>query len=142
MNNQTELNVIEIPLQFFDSYNNHKIDKMLQLFEENGEIIFQPLGGEGKGKVNELGQAIWSQLMHSFPNISCNVLKTKIDESENVICEVNFKGLQEDDFAGLENKGNSFDTDHVFVFKLNENGQIKSLTVTWDHEDFCRQLSS
>ncbi len=141
MNSLTKLSAIDTSIMFFDAYNKHEIDEMIKLFADNGEIVFQPLGGDGKGKVSELGQAIWSQLIHSFPNISCEILKSKVDDEGNVICEVNFKGRQEDDFAGLANKGKSFDTDHVFVFKLNEQNLIDSLTVTWDHDDFCRQLS-
>lgn len=140
MNNQININAAETSKALFDAYNQHDVPTMIKLFTENCDISFMPLGDDGKGKVKELGQAIWSQLIDSFPNINAQIVSSKVDAEENIICQVNIKGTQKKDFANIENNGLSFDTDHVFIFKLNDDNLINKMTVTWDHKDLCRQL--
>jgi hypothetical protein len=50
-------------------------------------------------------------------------------------------GKQEKEFAGLPPKGNSFDSEHIFIFRFNEAGKISDLKIDWDHESFVRQLT-
>lgn len=126
---------------FFEAYNEGNIEKMLKLFTPDSQIAFLPLGGNGEGKVKELGQAIWSMLLASFPNLHNRLLKSKFEENESLICEMKFTGKQAKDFADIQNKNKEFDTDHIFVFKFNESGLIREMSVTWDHQDFCNQLN-
>jgi hypothetical protein len=140
MNLSNHLKTHEATLQFFDFYNHHQVPAMLDLFMENSDIVFIPLGDFGRGKVSELGQAIWSQLIESFPDIECRLLKSKTDDEGNTICEVMITGTQVRDFAGISSKGLRFESEHIFVFRLGKNGLIDRMTVTWDHNHFCRQL--
>lgn len=141
MNHTTQLQSQKSALLFFDAYNEGKVDKMLSLFSDNSIVSFIPMGKNGKGKVKELGQAIWSMLLSSFPNIQNELIKSRYEDNGNLICELRFTGKQEADFADLKNKGKEFDTDHIFVFKFNDEGLISEMSVTWDHDDFCCQLS-
>jgi hypothetical protein len=50
------------------------------------------------------------------------------------------RGKQAKDFAGIPSKGKHFESDHIFIFHLNEQGKIDDIIVDWDHQDFCRQL--
>ena len=108
----------------------------------DGTVHFQPLGAAGKGKIGELGKAIWSGLLECFPDID-NTLDAAIAEDDNVVrCQVVIRGTQVKDFAGIENKGKHFDSDHIFVFHLDDNNRIDSIAVSWDHADLQRQLGA
>ena len=50
-------------------------------------------------------------------------------------------GKQEKEFAGLPPKGNSFDSEHIFILRFNESGIITDLAINWDHESFVNQLT-
>ena len=141
MNHTEQLQIQKTALQFFEAYNQGNIDRMLSLFTNDSIVSFIPMGENGKGKVKELGQAIWGMLLKSFPNIKNELIKSKIDESGNLICELKFTGKQVADFADLKNNDKEFDTDHIFIFKFDGQGLIGEMSVTWDHDDFCRQLS-
>jgi hypothetical protein len=117
------------------------VKAMLSLFSEESIVSFTPLGDSGKGKVKELGQSIWSMLLQSFPNLKNELIKSRFESTGNLICELNFQGKQVADFADIKNKAEEFDTDHIFIFKFDENGLINEMSVTWDHDDLVRQLS-
>ena len=140
MNHTAQLQTQKTALQFFDAYNQVDIEKMLSLFTNESIVSFIPMGESGKGKVKELGQVIWGMLLKLFPNIKNELIKSKIEDSGNLICELKFTGKQAADFADIKNKEKEFDTDHIFVFKFDDLGLINEMSVTWDHDDFCRQL--
>jgi len=129
-------------LKFFSRYNDRNIEEMLKLFPQNANVIFIPLGESGAGNVHELGRAIWSQLLISFPDIENHILKSKVDEEKRQICEVNIKGTQAADFFDIKNHSLSFESDHIFIFKFDEKGLIREVSINWDHNHFKRQLGS
>ena len=141
MNHASQLQTQKTALQFFEAYNQGDIQEMLSLFTNESIVSFIPMGESGKGKVKEFGQTIWGMLLKSFPNIKNELIKSKTEDSGNLICELKFTGKQPADFADIKNKEKEFNTDHIFVFKFDDNGLISEMSVTWDHEDFCRQLS-
>ncbi|HEX2607255.1 MAG TPA: hypothetical protein VHK91_07745, partial [Flavisolibacter sp.] len=72
-----------------------------------------------------------------------NTLDAAIAEDEQTVrCQVMIRGTQAKDFAGILNKGKHFDSDHIFIFRLNEDNKICHISVEWNHEDFKRQLGS
>jgi len=54
-----------------------------------------------------------------------------------VIC-----GTQAKDFADIPNKGLRFESDHIFIFHLNDENKIDNIKVSWNHADFKKQLGS
>jgi hypothetical protein len=81
--------------------------------------------------------------MDSFPNLDNTVKNQQYDEaSDSVSCLVVIFGKQEREFAGLESKGNSFDSEHIFIFRFNDEGKISDLNITWDHNSFVNQLTN
>lgn len=127
-------------LNFFSRYNERKIERMLEIFSPGAMVSFIPLGKDGAGTVDELGRAIWTALIDSFPDIRNEIKKSKMDQYGNLICEVVIRGTQAKDFAGIPAKGLQFGSDHIFIFHFNREGLIDSISVNWDHQDFCRQL--
>jgi hypothetical protein len=138
---QHELSLKNACVGFMFAYQQKNIEKMMSFCNPDGEVHFQPLGDAGRGKIGELGKAIWSGLVECFPNID-NTLDAAIAEDDNVVrCQVVIRGTQAKDFAGIENKGKHFDSDHIFVFHIDDNNRIDSIQISWDHADFQQQLS-
>lgn len=128
-------------LDFMKAYEIQNVDLMLTKCSTDCMVEFIPLGDMGRGLATEVGKTIWTSLIECFPNIS-NVVYSVSKENSHVRCDVTIQGRQEKDFAGLVSKGNKFEEDHIFIFKLNEEGLIQSISVDWDHESFVRSLTA
>lgn len=129
-------------IEFFSAYQDMDIERMLSLCDVNGEVAFVPLGESYQGKIYEVGKAVWSALMDSFPNLDNTVMHQRFDEAANsVTCQVVIFGTQKKEFAGLPAKDNDFDSEHIFIFRFNDEGKIVELNVNWDHDAFVNQLT-
>jgi hypothetical protein len=109
---------------FMFAYQRCNIDKMLSYCDPDGEVYFKPLGDSGKGKIGELGRAIWASIIDCFPDIDNTVDATIAEDEDSVRCQVVMRGTQAKDFAGIVSKGKKFDSDHIFIFRLNEAGKL------------------
>ncbi|MEM9885089.1 MAG: ester cyclase [Bacteroidota bacterium] len=128
-------------IDFLFAYTDHDIEKMLSFCDPNGSVYFKPLGEDGKGTIGELGKGLWSSLLDAFPDIATTV-HASVADGAAIRCQVLIKGTQAKDFAGIECKGNGFNSDHIFVFRLNEDNRINKIEIEWDHADFARQLQA
>lgn len=129
-------------IEFFSAYQDFDLDRMLSLCSAECQVSFVPLGEAGKGSIHETGKAIWASIMDSFPNLDNTVRSQTYQEADrSVSCVVTIFGKQEKAFAELPSKGNEFDSDHIFIFRFNEQGKITHLTISWDHARFVRQLT-
>ena len=138
---QNDLSLKNACVEFMFAYQQRNVDKMLSFCNPDGEVYFASLGESGRGKIGELGKAIWSGLIDAFPDIT-NTLDAAIAEDENSVrCQVLISGTQKKDFAGIENKGKHFDSDHIFIFHLDADNLIQRIQIQWDHEDLQKQLS-
>ncbi|MEP6845795.1 MAG: nuclear transport factor 2 family protein [Panacibacter sp.] len=127
-------------VEFMFAYQQKNINKMMSLCDPNGSVHFTPMGDSGKGKIGELGKGLWSSLIECFPDID-NTLDAAVAEGENTVrCQVVISGTQAKDFAGIPGKGKHFDSDHIFIFHLNDENKIDNIIITWDHADFKKQL--
>ena len=129
-------------VSFMFAYQQRNVDKMLSFCDPEGTVNFKPLGESGKGKIFELGKGIWSALIESFPDLDNTVDSAIAEEGDSVRCQVVIRGTQEKDFAGIVSKDKQFDSDHIFIFRLNEGGLIRDIQIEWDHADFVKQLGS
>lgn len=136
-----QLSLKNASVNFMFAYQQRDVNKMLSYCNPNGEVWFKPLGQAGKGTIGELGKAIWTSLIDSFPDIDNTVDATIAEDGDAVRCQVVISGTQAKDFAGIESKGKRFDSDHIFIFHLDDENKIDRIHVSWDHEDFQRQLS-
>ncbi|HEX6181815.1 MAG TPA: hypothetical protein VFZ47_11265 [Chitinophagaceae bacterium] len=137
---QQQLSLKNACVEFMFAYQQRNVDKMLSFCNLDGEVWFMPLGEAGRGKIGELARSIWNSLIDSFPDIDNTVDATIAGDDESVRCQVVISGTQAKDFAGIVNKGKHFDSDHIFIFHLDEKNRIDRLHISWDHEDFQRQL--
>jgi hydroxypyruvate isomerase len=139
---QQELSLKNKAVEFMFAYQQKDLEKMLSFCDLNGTVEFLPLGDAGKGKIGELGRALWGGLIECFPDID-NTLDAAVAEGENTVrCQVVIRGTQTKDFADIKSKGKHFDSDHIFIFHVNDDNKIDHITIQWNHEDFKRQLGS
>ena len=126
-------------VDFMKAYQDRKVGEMISLCSRDATIWFKPLGGDGQGTVHELGKNLWTTLIDCFPDIN-NTVHSISSEGDQIRCIVSIRGTQVKDFAGIRNKNLSFDSEHIFVFKINDDKQIGHIDITWDHSDFIKQL--
>lgn len=139
--NQENLVKKGICIEFFSAYQDMELDRMQQLCLPVGKVSFIPLGSRYSGKIKEVGIGVWSALMDSFPDLDNTVIDQQYNQTENeVTCTVEIFGTQEKDFAGLPSKGKFFVSEHIFIFRFNEQDKIEEIKVFWDHEHFIEQL--
>ena len=127
-------------LEFMQAYQDHDLNKMVQCCDPNGEVFFLPLGEQGgKGKIGELGKAIWASIMECFPDVD-----NSVDSITNVDGQITFNvhifGTQAKDFADIPNQGQHFNCSHIFVFEVNSLNKISKIHVNWNLEEFRQQL--
>jgi hypothetical protein len=139
---QQKLSLKNKCVEFMFAYQQKNLARMLSVCDPQGEVEFLPLGAAGKGRIGELGKAIWGALIECFPDID-NTLDAAVAEDSNTVrCQVVIRGTQQKDFAGIKSLGKQFDSDHIFVFHINGENKIDHITVEWDHEDLQRQLGA
>lgn len=124
------------------AYQQKDVDKMMSFCDPDGVVEFKPLGAVGTGKIGELGRGIWESLVDCFPNIDNTLDAAVADDYRTVRCQVVIRGTQKKDFAGINSAGKSFDSDHIFIFHINDENRIDHISVEWNHEDFVRQLTA
>ena len=117
---QQQLSLKNACVEFMFSYQQRNVAQMLSFCDPDGEIWFTPLGDAGRGKIGELGKAIWTSLIDSFPDIDNTVDAAIAEDGDSVRCQVVIRGTQAKDFAGIVSKGKRFDSDHIFIFHLND----------------------
>ena len=128
-------------IEFFSAYQDLDTERMINLATPEATVWFQPLGEGGKGLFREFGKAVWSLLMDCFPDID-NTVDSMYSEDDAVNCKVAIFGTQEKEFMGLPSKGLKFNSDHIFVFRFDENDKITDVSINWNHENFVAQLTS
>lgn len=127
-------------IEFFSAYQDLDTERMINLAIPEATVWFQPLGEDGKGLFREFGKAVWSLLMDCFPDID-NTVDSMYSEDDTVTCKVSIFGTQEKEFMGLPSKGLRFNSDHIFIFRFDENDKITDLSINWKHENFVAQLT-
>ncbi|RDB07709.1 ester cyclase [Runella aurantiaca] len=127
-------------IEFFSAYQELDTERMISLATPDATVWFEPLGEGGKGLFQEFGKNVWSLLIDCFPDLD-NTVDSMYSEDDLIICKVAIFGTQEKDFLGLPSKGLKFNSDHIFVFRFDENDKIIDLKINWNHEGFVAQLT-
>lgn len=87
---------IEAARSFFAAYNAHDVDKMVTECSADAQLRYVPTGSQGQGKVRELGKAIWSSFIDTFPDLHVTV-QSIFGDGRNVTAEVMIGGTQQKD---------------------------------------------
>ena len=127
-------------IEFFSAYQDMDTERMINLATPTAMVWFKPLGDDGKGLFREFGKAVWGLLMDCFPDID-NTVDAMSVEGDTITCKVVIFGTQQKEFMGLPSKGLRFESDHIFIFRFNDDDQITDLSIDWNHNSFVGQLS-
>ncbi len=137
----TVLEMKGICIEFFSAYQEKDITRMLNLCTPDGLVFFEPLEELGTGLINEVGKHIWMTLMDCFPDLDNTVTQLEWKEEANAIhCRVKIFGTQQKEFLGIAAHGLRFDSDHIFIFKFDDQTKIREIRILWNHENFLQQL--
>ncbi len=127
-------------IEFFSAYQELDTERMINLATDEATVWFEPLGEDGEGRFKEFGKSVWNLLMDCFPDLD-NTVDSMYSDDDSVICKVAIFGTQEKEFMGLPSKGFKFNSDHIFVFRFDENDKITDLKIDWNHDSFVAQLT-
>jgi ketosteroid isomerase-like protein len=134
---------IDVARSFFAAYDKHDVNKMLAECNESAELRYVPMGSQGRGKVHELGKAIWANLIDAFPDLHVTVQSMFGDEC-NIAAEVMIGGTQRKDLVfgevRIPSQSKHYELPHAFLLKLNEIGLITEIAAYWDNASFYAQL--
>ncbi|MGF1553592.1 MAG: nuclear transport factor 2 family protein [Paracoccaceae bacterium] len=125
--------------RFFELYDAHEVEAMVDLFAEDGTVAYVPLGAEGP--VEEVGRQSWSGLIDAFPDLA-NEVRTIRETADGrfAYVDVDISGTQARDAFGIENEGKAYAVRHLFVVGVDEDGAITEMTAFWDNASWYRQL--
>lgn len=130
-----------ICIEFFSAYQEKDVNRMLNLCTKAGLVYFEPLEELGVGLISEVGKNIWMTLLDCFPDLDNTVTQLQwIEELNAVQCRVKIFGTQQKEFLGIPANNLSFDSDHIFIFKFDDQTKVREIRILWNHESFLQQL--
>lgn len=128
-------------IEFFSAYQEMDIDRMLNLFSEDAQVYFEPLGADFSGPVHQTGRSVWTLLMDTFPDLDNTVQSLTWNATDHTVtCRVSIFGTQAKSFVDIPSRGLRFDSEHIFIFRFNDAAAIDEVRVLWDHDRFVEQL--
>jgi len=132
---------------FFDAYRSHDTLGMVELCTDTADFSYVPVEIWGKqrvirgdGKVATLGRPMWEGLINSFPDLSNEVHSITASEEGQVAAVVSVGGTQEKAWGPIAPTGRKYWEPHVFIFDVNGDDKIESITAYWDNAGIYRQL--
>lgn len=132
---------------FFDAYRRHDTLTMVDLCTDSASFSYVPFEIwtkqrviRGDGKVASLGRPIWEGLINSFPDLSNEVHSITASDDGNVAAVVSIGGCQDKAWGPIAPQGKKYWEPHAFIFDVNDDGKIESLTAYWDNASIYRQL--
>ena len=133
--------LIDLAQTFFQSYNLHDVNRMIDLCDQDAYVRYLPMGDEGEGTVDRVARQIWSSILEAFPDLHV-IVRSIFTDGRNVAAEVDIGGSQRKDFYGIPNRGRHYDLPHAFVLQFNDQRLIGMITAYWDNLSFYSQLGA
>jgi ketosteroid isomerase-like protein len=133
--------------EFFDRYRVHDVHGMGDLCAINADFSYPPFEVWGKqrvlradGKVGTVGKAIWAGLIQAFPNLSNVVHSVEANDEGDVVAQADIGGTQQLPWGFMRPAGQTYSEPHLFIFKVNKDGLIASITAYWNNAGMSQQL--
>lgn len=134
---------IEAAREFFAAYNAHDVDQMIAACAADAQLRYVPMGRHGQGKIRELGKAIWSGFIDTFPDLHVTV-QSIFGDGRDVAAEVMIGGTQRKDLlygqVRIPGQGKHYELPHAFLLKRDDGGLITEIASYWDNASFFAQL--
>src|ERR1700676_4581742 len=138
---------VEVITAFFEAYQAHDLERMVELCSDNADFHYIPFEVWGKqrvirgdGKVRTVGKALWATLIDAFPDLTNKVTSITADDEGNVAAEVRISGTHATPYGTIANQRLHYDLPHVFLFRVGRDGLVEEISGYWDTADFYRQL--
>lgn len=133
--------------EFFLRYREHDVDGMVDLFTVNADFSYPAYEIWGKqrvlrgdGKVRTVGKPIWTGFIEAFPDLTNVVHCVEANDEGDVVAQVDIGGRQQLVWGFITPQGKAYTEPHLFIFHLDGEGLIDSVTAYWDNAGICRQL--
>ncbi len=134
----------QVATAFFEAYKNHNLDEAVSYAAHGATFRYVPLGENGIGKVDAEEGTTWkgiaNALITAFPDLTNDVKDISIDDQGNAIVRVFIGGTQEKEILGIPSHGKYYNTEHLFILKINDENKIESITSFWDNWDWFQQI--
>lgn len=146
------IEMVESPIasvvsRFFDAFQRHDVDEMVELCDWNADFNYPPLEFIGVqrqlkaiGKVRGVGKIVWSGMFHSFPNLSVTIEQISTNPEGFAAVEATLSGTQNAPWGMCDALGRSFSEDHLFLMQVGPDNRLTSLSAYWNDGSVCRQL--
>jgi len=138
---------IAVVTQFFDRYRAHDVDGMADLCSMNAGFSYVPVELWGKqrvlrgdGKVCSIGKPLWTGLIAAFPDLSNTVHAVTGNDDGDVVAQVDIEGTQQLAWGLVAPAGKHYREPHLFIFHVDEDLLIDSITAYWNDASISRQL--
>ena len=132
---------------FFDRYREQDVPGMAELCDINADFSYPPFEMWGKqrvvradGKVGTVGKAIWAGFIQAFPNLSNVVHSVDANDEGDVVVQVDIGGTQQLPWGFIAPRGKTYSEPHLFIFTVNPDGLITSITGYWNNAEISQQL--
>ncbi|MGK3204272.1 nuclear transport factor 2 family protein [Amycolatopsis sp. MEPSY49] len=133
--------------EFFDAYRRQDVGAMTDLCADNADFSYIPYEVWGKqrvlrgdGKVKTVGKTIWTGLINSFPDLTNVVHSVDANEAGDVVVTCDIGGTQQLAWGFAEPRGKVYSEPHLFVFHVDDAGEIDRISAYWDGASTNRQL--
>jgi ketosteroid isomerase-like protein len=133
--------------EFFDAYRRQDVGAMTDLCADNADFSYIPYEVWGKqrvlrgdGKVKTVGKTIWTGLINSFPDLTNVVHSVDANEAGDVVVTCDIGGTQQLAWGFAEPRGKAYSEPHLFLFHVDDAGEIDRISAYWDGASTNRQL--
>ncbi|HWG65262.1 MAG TPA: nuclear transport factor 2 family protein [Streptosporangiaceae bacterium] len=137
----------EVVTEFFARYRAHDVEGMTDLCAMNADFSYVPFEVWGKqrvlrgdGKVRTIGKPLWTGLINAFPNLSNTVHTVTANDGGDVVAEADIEGTQQLPWGMITPAGKHYCEPHLFVFHVDEDLLIDSITAYWNDAGISQQL--
>ena len=144
---RTAESAIAVVTEFFDRYRAHDVDGMADLCSMNAGFSYVPVELWGKqrvlrgdGKVCSIGKPLWTGLIAAFPDLSNTVHAVTGNDDGDVVAQVDIEGTQQLAWGLVAPAGKHYREPHLFIFHVDEDLLIDSITAYWNDASISRQL--
>lgn len=144
---RTAADYAAVVTEFFARYRAHDVHGMTELCSINADFSYPPIEMWGKqrvlradGKVGTVGKVIWAGLINSFPNLSNTIHSIEANDHGDVVAQVDIAGTQQLPWGYVLPAGKSYSEPHLFIFRVDDDGLINSITAYWNNAGISQQL--
>jgi steroid delta-isomerase-like uncharacterized protein len=128
-------------LRFMALYKQHDVTAMAALCGPDSLLDYVAMGDRGRGKIQEIGVAMWKTFIDDFEDFHPEVVDVWEDTARKTafVSTIN-RGVQKKPVAGVVSHGGVLAAPHIFIVALGGDGLIAKISAYWDYLTMYRQI--